>query len=367
MFLVLKGEVGVFSDGTQQSRKELAMLGAGELFADAALLLNQKAAYTTVTLCDSIILPVSSGSALDLIKEEPALALEMIRDLCLRLDAAVHSQMAAQKNGLCGNLFAGSAVPAVPPSTLPAQDIRPFSLFPEDHGCYQLKLADPASSYLLEKPYVCPICRDHFTMPAVRPSKLVVATAEPDLRYRYKEIEPLYYEVVTCPRCLYSALPDVFHAPDKPKPDIQLELAKLKQQVHISFDKNKTVDMVFAGFYLGLFCAPISFTSDKLILGRLLYKLSRVYSDAADTHMERRTANSALEHFLSAYTRIRMSPSQEQQVCTTIGELYLKKNDFRNALTFFSKARANGTSLVLKNHADDRIHDIRAKAQERRT
>jgi uncharacterized protein (DUF2225 family) len=372
MFVVLKGEIGVFADYQMQNSKALSILGSGELFADAALFLNKKAAYTTVALSDAIILPVNNGNALDFIQAEPALALEMIKDLCLRLDeasAAAQQQVLRQTGLTAGQVtdsFNGSAVPAAPRIQPPLQDARPFSLYPEEHGCYQLNLNDPGSPYLMDKAHTCPVCHNQFTVSAVRPSKLAVSATDPDLRCRYKHIEPLYYEVVTCPHCLYSALPDIFDTPDKPRQDLQRELAQLKKKVNISFEKTKTADLVFAGFYLALFCAPLSFKNDQLLLGRLLYKLSRVYNDAGDMSMERITANKALEHFLSAYAQIQMPQSLEQQVCVTVAELYLKQNDLRNSLTFFAKAKSIGSSLVLKNHADDRIHEIRAKVSERR-
>ena len=141
------------------------------------------------------------------------------------------------------------------------------------------------------------------------------------------------------------------------------ELEPLSNSVTIHQDCQKNTDSVFAGFYLALFCAPISFSKHHLITGKLLYKLSRVYQDAGDESMERLTINKALEQYLSAYEKVGVSPSQEQQICILIGELYLKQGELKDAISFFSKAKSSkNSSPVLKNHAESRIYDIREMA-----
>lgn len=404
MFVVLKGEIGVYTDYKQLDSQMAFKLGAGDLFADPELMQDKRAAYTTVALTEAIILPIDKKGALDFIQDEPSMAFEMIKELCARVEKAesayktlVVSQSETQRHRAKGapaktaaaeaagapsaaqdNQNAPATAAEAPPQTAPAapEPKKPepvpvqkggFQLFPEGHGQYKLILNGPDSPYLMKKNHTCPICRSSFSAQAVRPSKLVVASTDPDLRYHYKEVEPLYYEIITCPHCLYSALPDVFDAPDKLKSEIQKALTALKGSVHIDFSAEKTADTVFAGFYTALHCAPVSFTNHEIVTGRLLYKLSRVYHDAGDENLENLTALKALEHFTNAYTSTNMSPSQEQQVCVTIGELYYKQNDLRNAITYFSKAKSNNSSAVLKNHADSRIYDIRSKAGEQRS
>ena len=83
--------------------------------------------------------------------------------------------------------------------------------------------------------------------------------------------------------------------------------------------------------------------------------------------MEIQTARRALENYLNAYEKIGIPEVQEQQVCILIGELYLKLGDLKNAVSFFFKAKTSRISTpVLKNHADNRIYDIREMAAANR-
>ncbi|MEL4106987.1 DUF2225 domain-containing protein [Oscillospiraceae bacterium WX1] len=378
MFVVVKGEVGVYSGGKVSGSDLISTLGTGDLFADPALLCDKKAQLATVALSEAIILPIEKKSAVDFMQNEPALAFELIKDLCIRLDQASDTNKslllqhgAQQRNKKSAEQ---SAAPADPPpaADAPGQPRMPslqgaFQLFPEGHGSYALPLERQETAFLMNKSYICPICKNSFSATVIRPSKLVLASTDDDMRSHYKGIEPLYHEVLTCPHCLYSALPDVFDLPDKSRQDILRELGTVKDGSALDFKAAKDTNLVFAGYYLALFCAPISFVKYQLVAGKLLYKLSRVYQDAGDAVMENATAAKALENYLYAYEKLGISPNQEQQVCILLGELYLKQNDLKNAIAFFSKAKANthGTP-VLKNHAEKRIYEIRETAAAQR-
>lgn len=377
MFIMLKGEVGIYATGNRQGAEMISTLGTGDLFADPGLLLDNKAAYTAVALSECIILPVERHSVLDFFRDEPSLAYELIKDLYLRLDSttAAYKTLIVQHNGYqepheneteesyCQTPEADlpDEKPSQPIPERSAEKSK-FKLFPEEHGSYTLTL-NHDTAFLMNKAYTCPICRKSFKSIAVRPSKLVVASTDSDMRTHYKGIEPLYYDVNTCPDCLYSAVPDVFDHPDKSKQDIQRALEQLKGSADIWFDSEKDTYSVFAGYYLALFCAPVSFIKYQVISGKLLYKLSRVYQDAGDEAMEKLTAKKALDNYLYTYANINATQSQEQQYCILIGELYLKQNDLKNALMFFNKAKTMaGTNHVLKNHAESRAYEIRALA-----
>lgn len=382
MFIILKGDIGVYTDYRLPIAKMIKTLGAGDLFADPGLLQDKKAVYTTAALSEAIVLPVERNSFQEFLQEEPSLAFEIIKELSLRLEQTgepvIHSagerhhpdnkpgeakpEQQKKDEGNQKPVKTAKEPAAVPP----VKTITPagkFMLFPEDHGHYSLPLNNNDTTHLMYKSHTCPICKGGFEALAVKTSKLVLASTDADMRSRYKDIEPLYYEVLTCPHCLYSALPDVFEQPDKSKPEIMRELEAVKNAVTVRQDAEKDTASVFAGFYLALFCAPFSFSKHQLVSGKLLYKLSRVYQDAGDENMEIQTAKKALEHYLYAYENIGIPEVQEQQICILIGELYFKLGDLKNAISFFFKAKTSRNSTpALKNHADNRVYDIREMA-----
>lgn len=59
--------------------------------------------------------------------------------------------------------------------------------------------------FLFDKSYTCTVCDKTFNSRTVKSSKARRVGADKDLRPRYKYIDPLKYEVVSCPYCGYSA------------------------------------------------------------------------------------------------------------------------------------------------------------------
>jgi CRP-like cAMP-binding protein len=86
LFVILKGKVGVYTNYMQPEAEMIRTLGAGDLFADPGLLLDKQAAYTTVSLSDLLFLPIERKTFCEFLQEEPALAFELMRELCLRLE-----------------------------------------------------------------------------------------------------------------------------------------------------------------------------------------------------------------------------------------------------------------------------------------
>lgn len=393
MFIVLKGEVGVFLNYRLPGAEMVSTLGTGDLFADPGLLQDKRADYTTAALSDAIVLPIERHNFSEFLQDEPSLAFDMFKELYMRLeqvntaykevvlhhadlqrhhekkpegkmtDASRNAERQPSATPYVEKTAAPSSGPIVQGPLGGADNIDKFRLFPEGHGTYELSIDNNDTAHLMNKTLTCPICKGISNYLAVKPSKLVLASTDSDMRSRYKGIEPLYYDVLTCPHCLYSALPDVFSIPDKSKSDIARELGAIKNAYVMKQGTDRDVASVFAGFYLALFCAPVSFSKYQLITGKLLYKLSRVYQDAGDEVMEKQTSQKALESYLYAYEKTGITPAQEQQICIIIGELYLKQGDLKNAIVFFSKAKLSSCSTpALKSHAENRVYDIREMA-----
>jgi len=214
--------------------------------------------------------------------------------------------------------------------------------------------------HLYKRSTACPLCGKKFEHLAVRTSRLVLKSTDSDMRPRYKDVEPLYYEVITCPHCLYSALHDVFDKPEKPKAEFLKQLAAIKESCSLRFGEEGNADSVFAGYYLAVLCAQHCFPKPQMVAGKLYTKLSRIYQDAGNSKMEMQAARQALDSYMYAYQNIKIPESQEQQLCLMIAELYLKLEQLREAKDFFFKVKVfrNGAPR-LKRQAENRLFEIR--------
>lgn len=351
MRVLFQGEAGVVSRRPGENRW-VRRLNPGDFFGEAALFLQSDEPLIVVALTDIVVLPISRDGAAAFFSEEPAFAFELCRALCARL----HGQAAAAP-------AAAQPVPMDDETQTEQDGTLPrgvFPLFPEGHGVCSLPTNNSGRELLYKKSATCPLCGQSFEHLAVRMSRLVLKDTDSDMRPRYKDVEPLYYEVITCPHCLYSALPDLFDKPSHPGADFLGELAAIKDSCSLRFGEEADADSVFAGYYLALLCAPHCFPKPQMIIAKLYMKLSRVYQDAGNSRMEMLTAQQALDAYIYAYQNIRIPESQEQQLCLVIAELYLKLGHLREAKEFFFKVKiSRGGAPLLKRHAENRLYEIR--------
>lgn len=388
MYVILTGEVGVYLNHGKRNQKLVATIGSGSIFNETAFS-NKNARLTTVALKDVIALPIGERTLIHFIKNEPNMTIELLKELSGQLDdinAAYEKQTGEPwvnpKITLQpANESKKKSAPASPaPLASPTASSEPnneqttstvsragdehiaahFSLFPEGHSSYELPLGKNEKTYLMNKSYTCPICRKHFKALKVKTSKLYLNSTDSDLRKRFKSVEPLYYDIVTCPGCLFSALNEMFDKPDKTRASLPIELKALRHNSDIKFGADIDTYSVFAGYYLALICAPNFFLSHHLITARLLLKLSWLYQDCGDKEMETKTIERTLDAFLYVYEHIKIEPHIEHQICLIIGELLLKLSDLEKAKDFFFKARTHRAGgRALHQHAENRMLYIR--------
>jgi uncharacterized protein (DUF2225 family)/CRP-like cAMP-binding protein len=381
LYIVLTGEAEVYLNYRKQNQELIAKYGPGDFFGEAPLFLGKNAHVTVLAATDVFALPLNKYNALAFMKDEPEMAFELMKALCERSENVkaayeklagrpwAESLPATKKPSAEGRSKTASAKPAPTAAAKPASaQVAPvqraplpadFSLFPEGHGKYQLPMGSNDRDHLFEKKMTCPICKKTFAALRVKSSNLVLEKTDSDMRSRYTGVEPLYYDVITCPHCLYSALTDSFDHPDKPGAPLPEELKAL-QGTGLMFGTAMDTDSVFAGYYLALICAPVYFSKHGFATAKLLLKLSRVYQDCGDKQMEDTTAKRALDAYMYVYLNIEVPPAQDQQLCLIIGELYLKQNDLKNARDYFFKAKINRSGTPhLHRQAEDRIDYIR--------
>jgi uncharacterized protein (DUF2225 family) len=376
MFSILRGDVGVFTGYMTAKVERVSMLGAGAIYIEPSTEEGRRS-VTTISLSDAVILPIEKSAVIDFMRSEPEIAIEIIKELSRKSEPAVSAPVSAMGRPSADGLIAGKSdgrdkkaavsaagkketVKTIAAAGQPACD---FVLFPEGHGGTTLPMDNQDASILMDKTHTCPVCQQQFSAPYVRPSRLVIDSVDDDMRNHYKGIEPLYYDVLTCPHCYYSAMQDIFDKPERRRQDIAGSLSAIKDSMDAAFPALSDSDAVFARYYLALHSATVAFARNQYVTAKLLYILSRLYQDAGNEKMEEESSKRALDAFIATYENARLTPQQEQQVSVLLGELYLKQNDLKNATVFFNKAKMSGEKTsVLRRHAEDRIYDIRSMA-----
>ena len=107
-----------------------------------------------------------------------------------------------------GNLFAGIG-------SMGLEGISGLNLYgdPKDNEATQEKVQTPEDierEMLFEKSYECPCCFSTFKNHLLRTGKAKLASVDLDLHQKFDNIEPLKYDVVSCPHCGFSAVTRFF-------------------------------------------------------------------------------------------------------------------------------------------------------------
>jgi uncharacterized protein (DUF2225 family) len=318
-----------------------------------SLFLSNKRDGTLVALTDGIVLRIDRGNVFELFSKQPEFTFSMIKDICRRLHLLEASNASSSGGKAAQHKIALSSG---------------SPLFPEGHGNYILPLDNANDQQLFADTVECPICDQPFPHLTILKSRLVQASKDEDMRVRYKDIEPLYYEVITCPYCLYSAETDLFREVDlnrRKHDELDRLLAPYKGSVRLKSGTTRDTFSVFAGYYLAILEAPVCFHEHQRITARLWRNLSRIYDDCGDDAMTRRSLKNSADDYLYVYSNFDVSEKNMQQICYVIGEIMFKLREFRQARDFFYSAFTNkqGTPVV-KRQAEIRLDIAKERVKE---
>jgi uncharacterized protein (DUF2225 family) len=379
MFILLRGSAAVERLGPAGVYVQTERLTPGDYFGEYPLLLGEPSDKRLIATSDVIVLPVQKRSALEFIQKEPYVALSLMTDMTQRAYDAMAAISALQTEH-SGQIV--QAINPLEPELHTFSDLRPSpeslprrrdhvgldiplteprdSLFPPGHEAPHIEVQNDNTALLMEKGYTCPICKHAFRTLRVKKSKLMVERTDPDLRYYYKGVEPLHYDVVTCPSCLYSALEESFTEGRKIKPELTQVLDTFKGSINIGLGMARDSLTIFGGYYLAIICATRCFLRPSLVTSRLLVKLSRLYHDVGDEEMERYVTEQALAAYIDSYEHIDLDATQSQQICVMIAELHAKLGNITEAKQFFYLAKTEiNVAPEMTRHADMRLEDMR--------
>ncbi|MDR0671918.1 MAG: DUF2225 domain-containing protein [Oscillospiraceae bacterium] len=387
MYLLLSGSVGLYGayHGPEESRAA-AVLSAGDFFGERALLLDRTPVLTAVALTPTVLLSVGQENMTLFCQRAPEAVHALLKALCRRLSSL---DDAGDGVAVSPPLRPDTApAPVRAPDDAPAPDagavgaeaeppasgaITPSrfwtvpSLFPPGHRmeAYHLPLTLADKKYIYEKNIVCPVCGHAFKAYTVRLSRLVSEGMDRDLRVRYQGVEPLYYDVITCPKCWYSALLQVFkEVGARRRSAIDELMLPYKAEMGLHFGLIQDTVTLFAGYYLALCCLPVCFAGQPLLAGQLWLRLSRLYSDCGDGAMKRHAAGRALAAYQEAYETSYIPAKQTQQLYYIIGELNAAEGNTTAARRYFFLAKTDKDgNQIIRRHAEDRLEELKTADQ----
>jgi uncharacterized protein (DUF2225 family) len=355
MYIVLQGTVGIFKNYQMLNEAQLDTIGAGNFFGEMSLFLGKGRTATAVAMSEVIALEIARSNVLEIFSKQPEITYTLMQGLCQRIEALntshqfLHSE---SKKDASPKMFISAGSP----------------LFPQTHGNYILAIDNTPSEVLYEDTVKCPICGHKFPNMTVLASKLLQESKDDDHRIRYKGVEPIYYEVVTCPNCLYSAMVDLFKDIEVTKRMVESlrdVMAPYLGNIEIQTGTNRDTFTVFASYYLAILGAPQCFYEHQRITARLWRNLGRIYDDCSDESMMEYALQKSVEEYMYSYSHFDIEGKNMQQLCFVIGELKYKLGDLLKAREFLYAAMVNRDgNPVIKRQAEDRLDVVKAMLKE---
>ena len=89
-------------------------------------------------------------------------------------------------------------------------DVQIFQEIKQENSSIQTVKEESQAEMLYDKTYNCPICNNSFKARAVKSGKARLIKLDTDFMPLYDKINPLFYDVIICPKCGYGAMISYF-------------------------------------------------------------------------------------------------------------------------------------------------------------
>ncbi|MCD6238564.1 MAG: DUF2225 domain-containing protein [Thermotogae bacterium] len=222
------------------------------------------------------------------------------------------------------------------------------------------------------KKMTCPLCGSEFESVRVASWAIKLKEREEDLRPVYVGVNPLYYSLITCDRCYYTAyeadFDNVFDITDMEK--IKAFLSKVRSRFKLNLSDKRTVDDAILLYDLALNLYRFR-KKGELKIADIYLKLGWLYREKGNHELELASLAKAIVAFEKLYDEgkiNKVSGPGEVGVMYLIGALYDELDKPKTALEWFMRAvnyaRKTHSSSPYAKMAKERWEGIKADMKE---
>lgn len=156
---------------------------------------------------------------------------------------------------------------------------------------------DLSKKLFYDKTYVCPMCNKDFTAKTIRIGKNQLLTIDDDLYTHYALVNPLLYDVITCPHCHYTSLSKLFDKLLAKQKEWLKDTIYALQRQNMSYAEHPTTEEAIYKYKLALLMAM----TKKSKIGEQSYlalHIAWLYRDLKDSANEMIFLEKALNGFI---------------------------------------------------------------------
>ncbi|MEG2429966.1 MAG: DUF2225 domain-containing protein, partial [Oscillospiraceae bacterium] len=246
IYLIISGNVGIFSNKIEEKeRHKILEFSSGDSFGETALLGKRGYPYSAIAIEKTVLVALYEQQFLDACRAFPELAISSLTCVSKELNCLFYKEFIPEvkkKEKVTSDQVNAIEIASENPE-----------IFPIGVKLYNLNEPKTYESFVYDYETVCPICKSKIKVKAQHTTRLVMTQTDYDLHKHYKDFEPVWYNIWTCPNCYYSNLhydfEDSIPAYIDEK-DLIEHLKKVKAEVKLNFSSPKNIDEVFTAYYI---------------------------------------------------------------------------------------------------------------------
>lgn len=321
MYIILRGEVAMFVNSLMDNNMEATRLLPGDFFGELTLFEDIPSNATCVAISETLCIAITKKLVTELIACCPEIGEKIIGRLSSRiriLDNILYKTQA---------------------SIIPAED---FYIPPEySESCYYHE-PPQNMAYLQSFSSKCPVCEKNIVLLNMKTNILVINSVDVNMHIRYKDIDPLFHNIWSCPYCGYSNhYKNFFSVMPYMKDSISTHLKKQQETVRQRTELTSPFDALFLKYIEAIQVNKLISPTDYMLTGNLWSCLYWLFCDADNKEMIKYCA----EQLLTAFNKVMEQPEKYNITDNDTQRIYMimaaaltscdKKSD---ALIYYSRA-----------------------------
>ncbi len=353
LYIVLIGEVAIFESESSRPGDNVEIVAPGNFLAAERFFSATAPTRFYKATTDTILLKFSADKVGQFLSDNYQVASGLIVSLAEKFAKENENSNRYKKTLIDAGLLVERK-----------NDTLPFDsgIFPEEHKQYNIEAPAEYRNYITEYGIICPSCKTDFKGIKQLTMKFKQkGTVGCDLRRHYHDFLPAWYDVQTCPHCLFSFLDSFYQSGGIIKQDLKNTLQQLKPTINLDFSVRRNVDAVFTGYYLAIICAE-SYRAKYQILARLWRFLSWMYEACGDEEMEHFATEESYKKCVEYYEHEELAEEAKQTLFMISGTLAKKLGKYDEALRHLGNAKFCKTDKpIYKKLIELEIEDIRER------
>ncbi len=187
---------------------------------------------------------------------------------------------------------------------------------------------------LFDKQNTCPVCGTKFKSKKVMTDAIKIKSYEKDLKPVYEGVNVLFYSIIVCSNCKYSAFEQDFEKQIPPQymDDIRSIQQKIKTDYNFSAERDHHIAIasyaIAALYYLA--------KKNYLRAGECFLRMGWLYREIGEAENEDKALARALHNFTEGFMKSYIEPEKEPMILFYLGYLNYKFNRKEDAIRFFS-------------------------------